>query len=631
MCAAIFRRRARALLAMGALLLATAAFADSPQGFVPLFDGSTLQGWKAVGGSADGYVAQDGTLRSTTRTHANLFTEQEFSDFALRFEFKLAEGANSGIGIRAPYEGRTSRVGMEIQILDDASPRYTRLKATQYHGSIYEVVAAKRGALKPTGEWNEEEIMAVGRQVRVTLNDQVIVDANLDDVKDEATLGLHPGLQRTGGHIGILGHGSEVAFRNILVKDLAKAAATEKLAGAEKAVFALTAAPAAKASQEYAVTVSAPNHAYLEAPVAVTVDAPRGSAAVTVWQGAKMVPSQAHWEGDRAHVTWMVRDLKQGGTVRYRLAFEKDARPLPAAGVRIVRSGENLDIRVNDELFTRYDTTTGPNKPYFYPINGPGGKRITRHYPLETVAGESRDHPHHRGMWFTHFVVNGVDYWSEGPRAGKTVHRKYEGIESGPVYGAFRAVTDWIAPDGKKPLEDVRDVRVYNIPEGRLMDIAVAVRATEGPVTFGDEKDGLFGLRVADTMRVKGGMGHIEMSTGIKDGDAWGKRADWVDYYGPVDGATVGVAIFDHPQNLRHPTWWHARDYGLFTANPFGIHDFEGKPAKTGDYTLPAGETITFRYRLLFHNGTTAEAHIADVWNAYADPPRVEIQPSVTR
>lgn len=627
MCVDIVRRPMSALLATCALLLATGVSADTPPGFVSLFDGTTLQGWKAVGGSADGYVVRDGTLCATPRTRANLFTEKEFSDFALRFEFKLAAGANSGIGIRAPYEGRISRVGMEIQILDDSSSRYTRLKPTQYHGSIYEVVAAKRGALKPVGEWNEQEIMAVGRQVRVTLNGQVIVDANLDEVKDEATLGLHPGLKRTGGHIGILGHGSEVEFRNLAIKDLTQPAAAEKLAGAEKALVAAITAPAAKPSPSYAVTVTAPSHAYREAPVSVTVDAPRGSAAATVWQGSTMVPSQARWEGDRAQVTWLVRNLKQGDTLRYRLTFEKDARPVPAAGVRMVRTGENLEIRVNDELFTRYDTTTGPNKPYFYPINGPGGKRITRRYPLETVEGESRDHPHHRGMWFTHFIVNGVDYWSESPRAGKTVHRKYEGIESGPVYGAFRAETEWIAPDGKKPLWDVRDVRVYNTAEGRLMDVTVAVRATEGPVTFGDEKDGLFGLRLADTMRVKGGMGHMETSTGIKDAEVWGKRAPWVDYYGPVDGATVGVAIFDHPQNLRHPTWWHARDYGLFTANPFGIHDFESKPPKTGDYTLPAGETMTFRYRLFFHNGSTAEARIADVWNAFADPPKVEVKP----
>ena len=109
---------------------------------------------------------------------------------------------------------------------------------------------------------------------------------------------------------------------------------------------------------------------------------------------------------------------------------------------------------------------------------------------------------------------------------------------------------------------------------------------------------------------------------------AWGKRATWVDYYGPVEGATVGVAMLDHPRNLRHPTWWHVRDYGLFAANPFGIHDFEPQqPAGAGDHALPAGGTLTFRYRVFLHNGTTAEARIADVWTAYAEPPKVEVKP----
>src|SRR6478736_1496794 len=132
---------------------------------------------------------------------------------------------------------------------------------------------------------------------------------------------------------------------------------------------------------------------------------------------------------------------------------------------------------------------------------------------------------------------------------------------------------------------------------------------------------------LAETMRLKGkvGHGHIVNSEGVRDDQTWGKHANWVDYYGPVDGKTVGVAIFDHPSNPRHPTTWHVRDYGLFAANPFGLHDFDpSQPPKAGDFTLPPGGTVTFRYRLFFHNGSTTEAHIADVWNAYADPPRVE-------
>jgi hypothetical protein len=401
---------------------------------------------------------------------------------------------------------------------------------------------------------------------------------------------------------------------------------------------------AAADAREYTVLVRAPHHDIREAVVSVDVTVPGGAAFVAVSRDATPVPSQARFDGDRAQVAWIVRDLKREETIRYQLSFEKQAPGAPAApraapsvegaqtrrepssGVRVDRRGEDLEIRIDGELFTRYDTTTGPNKPYFYPLVGPGGRRLTRRYPIEKSEGESTDHPHHRGLWFTHGAVNGVDFWSEGATAGKTVHRHYERIESGPVYGAFRARTDWIAPDGKKVCEDVRDVRVYPLADGRLMDVDVTIRATNGPVVLGDTKEGAFGVRVADSMRVRGGGGHIETSAGKKDGDAWGKRAEWVDTYGPVDGATVGIALMDHPQNLRHPTWWHARDYGLFAANPFGIHDFEAsQPAGAGDHTIPAGGALTLRYRLYLHRGSTSEARVAEVWAAYADPPTVEV------
>ena len=129
-------------------------------------------------------------------------------------------------------------------------------------------------------------------------------------------------------------------------------------------------------------------------------------------------------------------------------------------------------------------------------------------------------------------------------------------------------------------------------------------------------------IRLAETMRLKGkvGHGHIINSNGVRDGDTWGKRADWCDYYAPREGKTYGVAIFDHPQNLRHPTWWMARDYGLFAANPFGQHDFEGRKDEPhlGDYTVPAGGTLTLRYRFYFHTGDPDAAQVAERYAEYA-------------
>jgi hypothetical protein len=203
------------------LLTLPAGFAADDAGFTPLFDGKTLDGWKLVGGHGPGYVVQDGKIVCPADGGGNLFTEKEFGNFALRFEFKLTPGANNGIGIRAPYEGDAAYQGMEIQILDDGDPVYQgKIRPEQYHGSVYDVIPARTGYRKPVGEWNEEEIVADGRRIKVTLNGVIILDADLGIVKEPKVLARHPGLARTAGHIGFLGHGSLVEFRNIRVKPL---------------------------------------------------------------------------------------------------------------------------------------------------------------------------------------------------------------------------------------------------------------------------------------------------------------------------------------------------------------------------------------------------------------------------
>jgi hypothetical protein len=217
---------------MTAALMATLALAANAQdrkveeGFTSLFNGKDLTGWiygKRGNGenkSGVGYQVADGAIYCTVKDGGNFYTEKEYGDFTLRFEFKLTENANNGIGIRAPLEGDSAYVGMEIQVLDDSGSQYKNLRPEQYHGSIYDCFACKRGSQKPVGEWNTEEITAKGRQVTVTLNGTVIVDANLDDIKDEAKLKKHPGLANKKGHIGFLGHGARVEFRNLRVKEL---------------------------------------------------------------------------------------------------------------------------------------------------------------------------------------------------------------------------------------------------------------------------------------------------------------------------------------------------------------------------------------------------------------------------
>jgi hypothetical protein len=200
-------------------------------GFTSIFNGRDLTGW--VYGTKDNAMKQgvgyqvdaaSCVVYSTVHDGGNLYTEKEYANFVLRFEFKLTDNANNGIGIRAPLAGAASSQGMEIQILDDGGSEYTKLRPAQYCGSIYDVFPAERGFLKPVGEWNEQEIIADGRHVRVILNSHVIVDANLDDAKDPAVLKKHPGLANKTGHIGFLGHGAVVEFRNLRIKELPEGA-----------------------------------------------------------------------------------------------------------------------------------------------------------------------------------------------------------------------------------------------------------------------------------------------------------------------------------------------------------------------------------------------------------------------
>ncbi len=292
----------------------------------------------------------------------------------------------------------------------------------------------------------------------------------------------------------------------------------------------------------------------------------------------------------------------------------------PKGGVLIDESADKLTVTVNGKLFTEYRFKE-QFRPFFYPVIGPTGVPVIRHYPMNPdldKGGDKPDHPHHKSLWFTHGAVNGVDFWSDNK--GKIVHDKFLEVSSGPKVGVIKSQNKWIAPDGKLTCTDTRTHRFYNTPDGQMMDFDVTIHASEGEVVFGDTKEGSMAIRLAPTMRLKGevGKGHIINSEGVTDGDTWGKRAAWCDYYGPVDGQVVGVAIFDHPSNPQHPTWWHVRDYGLFAVNPFGVHDFEKKPAGTGDFKIPAGQSVTFKYRFYFHKGDQIQGKVAEHYSQYA-------------
>lgn len=309
------------------------------------------------------------------------------------------------------------------------------------------------------------------------------------------------------------------------------------------------------------------------------------------------------------------------------------------ADITIEPSEAGAVVKVDGQLFTEYVKLSN-SKPILYPIIGPTGKKMTRDYPMvKDSKNEEHDHPHHRSFWFTHMEVNGWNFWAEdssfnhqkdetkraleAKKLGMQKHREFTKLEGGKDKGVIHSITDWIAGDGSKQLEDERRITFSATADARIIDFDIDLKATEGDVEWGDNKDGTFGLRVASSMDVKhkevknAEPGRIINAEGLLNTDAWGKPSPWVDYQGKVEGDHLGIAILDHPKSFRHPTTWHVRDYGLFCANPFGLQDFN-KSNPEGKHIQKKGETLKFRFRIIVHKGDEKAAKIADAFASYA-------------
>jgi len=301
------------------------------------------------------------------------------------------------------------------------------------------------------------------------------------------------------------------------------------------------------------------------------------------------------------------------------------------AAVEVKSLDDRVRIEIDGKLFTEYHIAGAPHV-YYWPVIGPGGVKMTRSWPMAEVPGEERDHVHHRSLWFSHGLVNGVDFWGEAasykgtPKhpVGRIEHDKIVEAKGGADSGLLKASQKWIASDESIPLTSTQTLKVYSRPDTeRVFDFEVTLTAGDKDVVLGDTKEGTAAIRIAESMRLKGpkttpGAGKILNSEGDADGKVWGKRAKWVDMSGPIDGKIFGIAFMDHPKNPRHPTRWHARDYGLFAANPFCEKDMDkNQPQGAGDFTLKAGQSITFRYRLLIHEGDAAAAKVADRYQAF--------------
>jgi Methane oxygenase PmoA len=301
--------------------------------------------------------------------------------------------------------------------------------------------------------------------------------------------------------------------------------------------------------------------------------------------------------------------------------------------VHMKRQGYRIDVLIGEKPFTSYYFDPAIAKSYLQPLRSAQGTIVTRDFPMGNTVPEAHWHdkslePHQRPLYFAHGNIDGQDFWgeevfqkfygNEGPHPyGRMVFRELQEMRGGPDSGVIRATFDLIASDKRPIAEETQTFTFSGDDQIRTVDCEFVIRANHGAVRFGDTKEGTFAIRVAPDLNSPPGT-MVDSNGAVGEPGIWGRRADWVDYYGTVDGEPVGIAILDSPQSFHHPTYWHARAYGLFAANPFGISYFTRDPKQNGSFSIQEGQSITFRYRVLIHHGDYQQANLAAAYQRYA-------------
>jgi hypothetical protein len=292
-----------------------------------------------------------------------------------------------------------------------------------------------------------------------------------------------------------------------------------------------------------------------------------------------------------------------------------------SAQVKITRGADRISVEIDGKPYTDYFISADGNKPYIYPLRTASGILVTRHFPMDVVPGETNDHPHHRGMFFAHGDISGVNFWAteaniKGANKGRMVLKKVIEAKGGTKSGTIKAVFDGLDPEGKPMMTETRTLTFHPGADLRIIDFEIRIEALR-ELKFADTKEGTFGIRLATPLSEDRSGRMVNAEVAQTEKNVWGKQSPWVDYFGPLEGKTVGIAIMDNPANPRHPTYWHARAYGLFAANPFGVRDFTGDKTKDGAMTVEAGKSVTFRYRVVIHPGDAQSANIASRYQQY--------------
>lgn len=301
-------------------------------------------------------------------------------------------------------------------------------------------------------------------------------------------------------------------------------------------------------------------------------------------------------------------------------------------GVHLKGRKDAVDFYVGEELVTTYHLAGYP-RPIFWPVNAPGGIPLTRNYP--PPPGQANDHPHQKSAWFCHGDVIpegidfkspiknviGVDFWSEAKGHGKIVTMKNKGVVVNKGHAWVETENEWRTAEGMKIMEEVRKVSLHDFGKARLIVLNTKLTASVCPITFGDTKEGAFGIRINDVINAgKTGKGKIQNAEGkIGEKDCWGQRSAWCDYSGPIDGKVVGLASLDDPKN-PYPACWHVRGYGLMAANPFGRDKHAKFPAVKGNnelVRLKKGESLELRYGMLLHTGDATSGQVEGYYQRF--------------
>ncbi|MBN1350341.1 PmoA family protein [candidate division KSB1 bacterium] len=288
-------------------------------------------------------------------------------------------------------------------------------------------------------------------------------------------------------------------------------------------------------------------------------------------------------------------------------------------GIELVREGANsVKVYVNGQHFTTYAQDPTGQKPIFFPVVSSGGNMINRGWPMiEGLPDEKTDHKHHQSLWFTYGEVNGADFWGEecGPeRNGKIVTTDLEMLEKQP---GFIAHADWIMPDKSIVLKEEKKVVFLAKENVRIMDFTIKLTAGEKEVHFDDTKEGMFGFRATPSLKDDNDGQYINSDSLIGKDQCWGKRAAWLALAGPVKDETVTVVIFTHPETVNFPPYWHARGYGLTSANPFGRKAYTNGEEPALDHHIKPGESLLFKARFMVYSGELTKSQLDQEFQQY--------------